>query len=229
MTRERDPKKVCYDEQKEAQVRRLLGDDYSIECDDSNHFECTAVLITAGEILGCPLGGHCNLARTSPIEAGCKEDFSISAVTVKLRNGVTLDVVNMHPQNFTASCRSQLLRHAFLKEGPEDAILREKKVLLVGDFNLDPWRDDDESVIVWQQFFAAGWSGQPLRYLSGITEKDPPHYTFAFIVKRTLDFAVSNFATGQFFVLGESLGTARLDGGAGNDHRALFGTLEFLP
>ncbi|NIS79369.1 MAG: hypothetical protein GTO14_03905 [Anaerolineales bacterium] len=228
-TQETDPEKVCYDEQEEPQVRRLLGDDYSIVCDNHKHFECTAVLNTAGEIIGCPIGSHCNLARTSPIDEGCRDRFSISAVTVKLRTGVTFDVVNMHPQNITASCRSQLLRKAFLEEVPEVAIIQEAKVLLIGDFNLDPWRDNDESFIVWQQIFQAGWDGQPYQYHSGIAEKDPPYYTFKFVIKKTLDFAVSNFATGQIIVLGESPGTMRLDGGSGNDHRALFGFLEFPP
>jgi hypothetical protein len=150
-------------------------------------------------------------------------------VTVKLRTGVTLDVVNVHPQNIPASCRSQLLRTAFLWGVPENSIIHEDKVLLVGDFNLDPWRDHDESVIVWGQIFADGWSGQPYRYHSGIVEKDPPHHTFVFFIRKTLDFAVSNFAKGQLLVLGESPGTMRLDGGAGNDHRALFGFLELMP
>jgi hypothetical protein len=47
--------------------------------------------------------------------------------------------------------------------------------------------------------------------------------------KKSLDFAVSNFARGQLLLFGESPGTMRLDGGAVNDHRALFGFLEFLP
>jgi len=38
---------------------------------------------------------------------------------------------------------------------------------------------------------------------------------------------VSDFLAGSMLTLGEAEGSVRLDGGAGTDHRALFGRLTF--
>ena len=76
----------------------------------------------------------------------------------------------------------------------------------------------------WSDIFKNGWGGKQLFYHSGISEKIPPNYTYFFIIRRTLDIVVSNFAKGTCYVLGVSPGTKRLDGGSGTDHRALYGS-----
>ena len=227
--KEKNKNKVCYYRQTIPQIRRLVGNEYTIACDTRNQFECIAIHIDAGKILGCSKGEICNRARTITEVTRCDNGFTVSAVTVKLRNNLIIDVVNFHPQSTNARCRSRMIARAFDSAAPSP-LIQQNHVLLLGDFNLDPWRDDDESVHKWKGFFEKGWANRSFRYHSGIVERDPPYFTsFLFFKKRTVDFVVSNFATGICHVLGESPGTKRLDGGRGTDHRALFGILEMAP
>jgi len=227
---ETNPRKVCSSPQDTPQVRRLFGDDYSIVCDANYQYECIGVHVDVGEILNCPVGGLCNTARTVPEIHGCDPGFSISAATIALNNGAKFDLVHIHPASFSDQCRSQMFDQAFNGGEGISPIVQHENVLIMGDFNLDPWRSKDESSKVWQSIFEKGWMGREYRYHSGIVEKDPPHYTMRLsVVRRTLDVVVSNFAEGVCQVLGESPGTTRLDGGKGNDHRAVYGVLTLKP
>ncbi len=223
---ENNQKKVCSNLQTIPQVRRLVGNNYSIACTSRNQFECIAVHTDVGKITGCPIGELCNTARTGIELPDCDNGFSVSAITVELNNKTTFDVVNVHPQSTNAVCRSKMISLIF---GNQDNIglVKEKKVLVMGDFNLDPWRDNDESVKTWSNIFEQGWAGQDFLYHSASAEKTPPHITSTFLLKkRTFDFVVSNFATGVCKTLGESENTVRLDDGMGMDHRAIFGVLD---
>jgi hypothetical protein len=97
----------------------------------------------------------------------------------------------------------------------------------MGDFNLDPWREEDASIRYWrQQVGKASESGYI--YHSGVAERNPPYPTLRYpFFTRTYDHVASNFLSGVTQVLGESPGTSRLDGGWGMDHRAIYGQLSF--
>jgi endonuclease/exonuclease/phosphatase family metal-dependent hydrolase len=224
-----DPAQVCSEPQTVHQSRRVLGNDYTIVCDPRSGYECIAVRKDAGAVDGCPLGELCFTARTAPVETDCDPGFSIIAVTVRLNNGAVFDMVNAHPASMSDSCRASMLRRAFTGDQLGEPVIQNPKVLITGDFNMDPWRSTDQSAKAWQEIFEKGWSGNGYRYLSGIAENDPPRYTFFFVYVRTLDVALSNFATGIMSVMGETPGTPRLDGGSGNDHKALYGVLELTP
>lgn len=58
-----DPGSVCAGDHSEPQVRRLLGPDYSIVCEESNFIECIGVRTDVGEILECELGALCTSGR----------------------------------------------------------------------------------------------------------------------------------------------------------------------
>lgn len=223
------PKILCSEEQKIPQVRRILGEDYSIVCDQRWQFTCIALRVDKGEIIGCKPGGLCNIARTSREITGCDNGFTISAVTVLLNNGYIFDVVNAHPQSTDAKCRAKMLSQIFGEGTVQNPLVIEDKVLLIGDYNLDPWRDKDESVTLWNDMIEKGWKGKELRYHSGIAEKNPPRFTsFLLHRRKTVDLVISNFADGVCQVLGETPYTNRLDGGKGTDHRAVFGILSIL-
>jgi hypothetical protein len=226
---ETDSTKVCSEPQNVPQIRRLLGDGYSILCEPNRQYECFGVRKDVGEIEGCPRGGLCYSARTYLPPQGCDPGFSISAITVKLDGGTVFDLANAHPSSTSASCRAEMFLQAFVGDDASPPIVQNERVLIMGDFNIDPWREKDESVDTWNLVVEKGWAGRRYQYHSGIAETDPPHYTLFFVVRRTLDFAASNFASGVFEVLGETPGTSRFDGGAGNDHRALYGILEIKP
>lgn len=224
---ETNKKRVCYEKQEVAQVRRLLGPDYTVVCDTRNQFECVGVRMDLGIIDDCKTGELCFSARTAPALPDCDPGFTVSAVTVRFFDGLIFDLVNLHPQSTNDKCRAQMLAQIFASGEDFSPLLREEKVLLMGDFNMDPWRDEDKSVQTWQEIFRAGWGGYPLRYHNAGIETGNPDFT-AFILwrKRTYDFIVSNFAVGTCVVLGESSDTPRLDGGHGMDHRALYGMLK---
>jgi hypothetical protein len=218
-------KNVCSEIQVEHQVRRILGSDYTIACEPRKEFECIAVHTSAGDIAGCPKGEICLHARSIIPPDYCRDHFTVSAATVNLRNGVSFDIVNMHPPGTNTACRIYFLEEAFKKPPENNHFLKTNKVLAIGDFNFDPWRDTNRSVKVWEKIMESGWAGIPFRYHSGIVETDPPYPTLIYVIRKTFDLAVSNFASGTMNVLGKSPGTLRLDGGQGTDHRAIFGIL----
>ena len=215
------PGSVCAGDNEVPQVRRLVGPSYSIVCDGRNQFECIAVHTDAGQIEGVEPGG---LAITDRIDSdgveGCRRSVSIMAATVQIK-GRTFDVVNAHAENRDPACRLAAIRQIF----ESDRLVREPQVLLAGDYNMDPWREDDISTRYWRQQVGET-GGRGLVYHSGIAEKQPPYPTLRYpFLTRTYDHVASSFLTGVCQVLGESPGTERLDGGRGCDHRAVYGIL----
>lgn len=226
---ERDPAKVCYPThtaEVAEQARRLVGDGYTIACDTRNHFECVAVRSGWGSIAGCADGDLCidpDVSETAPPPGpGCDAGFSVSEVTIEPRGGRPFRLVDLHPPSGRAvDCRRAALVQVF--EGA-DALARGPRSLLAGDFNLDPFAGDDAS----EQYLRAHvGSGHPFRFHSGTAEQKPPLMSaFYPIGNHTYDHVISNFASGTCKTLGEAVGTSRLDGGSGTDHRALRCRLE---
>ena len=211
----------------EAQVRRLLGAGYTIVCDTTHQCTCIALKREVGRIEGCPPGEFCANARTGEALAGCDPGFKTIAVTITLKAGLRFDAANVHLSSTRATCREGMLRVLFEGTTSHPPLLREEKVLIAGDFNLDPWRGKDRSVVAWRRYFAAGWRGRPFRYHMAYDAQGRPPFTLLppLILRRTVDFVVSNFAEGECQVLGETPGTERLDGGRGMDHRGVYGIL----
>ncbi len=216
------PGSVCAGSPDHPQVRRLVGPDYTIICERRNAFECIAVRTGAGGILGCEPGALCHTNRFERQQEDCRHSVSIMAATVQIK-GRTFDVVNAHAENRSPPCRLAAIQQVFESE----SLVRERKALIMGDFNLDPWREDDPSIRYWRQQIGLD-SASGYVYHSGIAEREPPYPTLRYpFFTRTYDHVTSNFLTGTARVLGESPGTARLDGGWGMDHRAVYGQLLF--
>jgi hypothetical protein len=208
------------------QIRRLLGPDYSIVCEARNGFECIAVRVDAGEILGCDLGGLCETDRLDRQGDGCRWNVAVMAATVRVQ-GEVFDVVNAHPESRSAACRLASVRQIFENSGQPNSLVREEQVLILGDLNLDPWREDDVSSRFWRTMVGSS-AGSEYGYHSGIAERQPPYPTVRYLsFARTYDHIASNFLTGVTQILGESPGTRRLDGGKGMDHRAVYGHLSW--
>lgn len=227
---ERNHKRVCWQEETETskyQARRLVGDAYSIICDPRNGYECIAVRVDVGEILGCPIGALFDGGgRLDVVGKGCDPGFTCLVAEAHIYQQ-KISIINAHLHSRNPACRLFAIRQMFEGLDQSPALAGDNYTLILGDFNMDPYRDSDEGARLWQRFVGLPGSDKPFRYHSGIAEHNPPYYTARFLHKRrTLDHVVSNFATGVGITLGESPGTERLDGGYGTDHRALLCTLQ---
>ncbi len=227
---ETDPAKVCHPSRTAVdpdQARRVLGPDFTIVCNARNSFECVAVRTSFGSIVGCSDGAIClRGARTSPAAPGCSDGFTVSSVVVTPRRGDAFTIVNGHPPSgptaASIACREEQVRRIFEDVGGDSALVARERSLITGDFNLDPYADDEASVVTFRRHVGELGSGKRFRYHSGIAEHDPPYKTgFTIATARVLDHVASDFLAGTCTTLGEAPGTTRLDGGTGTDHRAL--------
>ncbi len=225
---ENDKNEVCLNQPANSQIERLVGSDYFTICNERNQFECIAVKKSIGTIKECDSTLPCNTARTVEYIDGCDNGFTISAATIVLKTGFKFDVINVHPQSTSVECRTKML-DAALKGTKNGGLIKENNVIVIGDFNLDPWRGTDTSAVFWNNFFSAGWNGKSFDYHNKVegNEKFPPYTTYLFGAGKSVDFAVSNFAEGTLLTLGETPDTIRLDQDSGTDHRALFGFLTY--
>lgn len=232
---ENNPDRVCHEAhlaEEPLQARRLVGPGYTIVCDERNGFECVAVAASFGSIEGCGQNEVClNSAETLEVPQDCDPGFTVSAVTVAPteESVQTFKVINGHPASgLEVDCRADQIRRIFESVGDNQALAPEAiPSMVAGDFNLDPYRQNDESVNIWKDHVG---QDKTFSYHSGIAEHDPPYYTsFSAIGNYTLDHVVSNTAQGTCLTLGEAPDTDRLDGGAGCDHRALWCALMVNP
>jgi hypothetical protein len=148
-----------------------------------------------------------------------------------------------HPNSTDASCRAAELTDLFHEASASG------ETLVLGDFNLDPFRERDASVDVWDAHVG---DDRPFRLLSGPVEHDPPHFTLLpfesaqldptgslpvnvelgdRLGARTIDHVIATGGLGGVCTtLGEASGTQRLEGPEGGlDHRALDCEVTFAP
>lgn len=217
---------VCRESQEVPQIRRLLGDEYSIVCETRNGFECIGVRTDVGVIHGCEPGTLCETDRMDIQGEGCRPNVAVMAATVEVK-GRVFDLVNAHPESRGAACRLHSIRQIFEDQGSPDSLVQEPKVLIMGDLNLDPWKENDVSTVYWNEQVGSPET-HTFYYHSGIAERVPPYPSIRFSVfRRTYDHVVSNFLRGTTTTLVATPGTSRLDGGSGMDHLGIYGELFF--
>jgi len=162
---ESDPALTCYDPANSAPpVRRILGPDYSIACDERLHVECIGVRVGFGQIPGVEPGGYvlsgaptpdlpmssCEWAAGTCSNDYCDYESTVSAVTVQTGYG-DLRVVHLHPNaagsGFDgayngAPCRALQLQQVFegLPDQPDTPLISAHPTILGGDYNMDPVR-----------------------------------------------------------------------------------------
>lgn len=246
--REWCPRRVGYRSDNRAvpdQVRRLLGPEYTIVCDPHRGTESIAIRrgvgeflpddagrsIEAGELGGLHHSGGPDTTRyQADFVASSDDDGFVMVSADAVVDGQEIRLVCAHPQALTNDrARADQVATAFERWGDHP------RVLLAGDWNIDPFRQDDRAVDVWHRYVDRyGPRGRLVesgrfRYHSGVVEDGhtwPPRPTAHPpwpIGDLTLDHVVSTFATGSVRTL---QGAANLDGGRGMDHDALCGALE---
>ncbi len=212
------------------QIRRLLGEDYSILTDKRSQFDGIAVKISDGSILGCKPGHYKRNKQTERQGNACDRDFSSQVATIQMSDGFTFDLACLHLHSTNVECRAETLLNMFVgnPDKHKGALLHNRNILFAGDFNLDPWRQDDHGTQVLKDIIGRGWDGREIRFHNRKGRDGLPELTNIFpFLDRTIDLAASNFATGTLDTLGITPGTERLDGGIGCDHHALFGRLNY--
>ena len=207
---------ICEDRDVIDQPREILGPDYSIACGGGDKIECFGVHRRVGRIIDCPLGGRCdNLTEINQASSVCQKLLQRSTIVkVKAELGdQRVDLINAHPTPFVFRCRNETIKTLFEK------FVGEEPVLIAGDFNFDPWRDDGGGLNIWQQYVDIEPGKKLVYYLSGPSEHSPPHFTFLWKPrKRTYDHVLTNFSSGECRTLGVEDESERLDGGEGMDH-----------
>jgi hypothetical protein len=211
----------------EAQVRRLVGANYTIACDTRHQWDCLAVRVDLGEVEGCAKGAVCNdarVGRTLGVDPACDDGFTLTGFRVRLNGQPPFTLVNGHPPSGggNADCRKRMLQQVFEGASP---LAGTSRGLISGDFNLDPFNGNDVSEAYFRSWVGAG---KRLTFHSGIAESSPPRRTAFYLNgSHVWDHVASDFLRGTCQTLGEAPGTARLDQGSGTDHRALLCNLEF--
>jgi hypothetical protein len=237
---EDDPRFVCHPDQLAqgaTQMERLLGGRYDVRCDPRNGFECVAVRGSGGPAPDGVTFFDDDYLTAPPVDSDdeetCDDGFTVGTMQLSFESTGTsqrVAIVNGHPQSgFIGRCRRKQLEQAFAfpePSGDEGAL---NGVLLSGDWNLDPFRDVDESADLWVDNVGLASEGKRFHYHSGPAEKNPPLPTTENVLfTGVLDHVASTQLEGACVTLGEAADTERLDGaqgGNGCDHRALMCSL----
>ncbi len=195
-----------------SQVVRLLGTRYRVRCDRRFGWDCLAVRRGSDVTFRGPL-------RTRPVQAACEDTgFTLNRAALRLR-GRRLAVALAHPDSKDADCRAAQLRDLFA------TLPRRGRVLALGDFNLDPYREQDASVAA----FDAGRERLRLRLASGRAISLQPGSSMTDPTGTLLDDGATTFPPpfgGRTIDhvltrgLRGSCAVRRVDGGGGMDHRA---------
>ncbi len=196
-----------------SQVVRLLGDDVAEGCDERFGWDC----------IGVRRGGPVTLTgalRTRPVLEACSDDgFTVSTGTVRFR-GWPIAVAVAHPDSGDDPCRAAQLRDLF-----DDGLPDAGPALVLGDLNVDFYREDSESAAVMQAIVPARFAALSTDELSSFpgapSQLDPTGETLDNDVAlpagplgpRALDHVLARGLTG-------SCDVQRVDGGGGMDHRA---------
>lgn len=195
-----------------SQVQRLLGRRVRWACDRRYGWDCLAV--SQRVALERPLD-------TRPVPPSCEDDgFTVSVGTARV-HGWPVTVAVAHPSSSDVDCRADQVRDLF-----EAGMPRAGAAIVAGDFNLDPYREDDASVAAFREGtrgYALASTDAFTSFPAGPSQLDPGG--------RTLDNDVALDAPGPFeqrsidhvLVRGGVKGSCavrRVDGGGGMDHRA---------
>ncbi len=201
-----------------TQATRLLGKGYAISCDRRYGWDCVAVRKASGVRLARPLS-------SLPVVRDCDDGFTVNTGRVRYA-GRTIAFGLAHPNSSSTepACRADELA-AFFKRLPARG-----SALVLGDFNLDPYREDDASTAIFdrarKRLGLRLASGRPFTALPGSSMLDPtgeqldsgPQTIGPPFGRRTLDLVLTRRIRGHCRV-------RRVDGGGGMDHRAQVCTL----
>jgi hypothetical protein len=191
-----------------SQVSRLLGGSPAQACASRSHSDCLALASSALRL---------ERLATRPTQPGCSDSgLTLSTGTVRLR-GWPITVALVRASSTDAACRTRQLRDLF------SSLPAGGPTLILGDFGLDPFRDDDESVREWRNWVPSRFSllgdGTVTFVPCGTSQLDPSGNSLdgplptCLTPQKALDHVLARGLSGRCEV-------RRLDGGGGMEHRA---------
>jgi len=196
-----------------SQVARLLGADVDEACDARFGWDCVAVRRGGMVGLDGPL-------ETRPVLDACSDTgFTLSTGTLRVR-GWPVAVAVAHPDSTDSLCRAAQLRDLF-----DAGLPAAGPALVLGDLNVDFYREDDASAEVMKEIvpsrFTALSTDELTSFPGAPSQLDATGETLDGDVAlpagplgpRTLDHVLARG-------LGGSCDVQRVDGGGGMDHRA---------
>ena len=193
-----------------SQVRRLLGDGLTEACDARYGWDCLAAHSSLR------FGGR---LVTRPVVEGCEDDgFTLNTATVRVR-GWPVAVAVAHPDSMDAECRAaqleDLLDRGLPPAGP---------ALVLGDLNVDFYREDDVSAEVMKrriEHFKPLSSDELTSFPGAPSQLDPSGRSMdgdTFLPAGPLGPRAIDHVLGR--EIGGTCEVRRVDGGGGMDHRA---------
>ena len=196
------------------QPAELLGPGYAIQCDSRFGWDCLAVRKASGVTISKRL-------KTRKVLEGCTDTgFTLNRATLRYRkHDIAVAVAHPDSDSKSSTCRAAQLKDLF------STFTKRGRVLALGDWNLDPYREQDASVTAFKTastylglHLATGkaYSLEAGTSMTSATGEDldsgPSPFPYPF-VDRTLDHVLTRKVPGTCAV-------QRIDGGGGMDHRA---------
>lgn len=196
------------------QAAKLLGKGFRVSCDARYGWDCLAVRRSSGLKL-------VKAIRTRPVFGDCDDGFTTNTGRLSYKK-TKIAVILAHPDSSQedVACRTDQVRDVF-KQMPAKG-----KILAIGDWNLDPYREDDASVDAFdaarERLNLRLATGRAFSVLPGISQTDPTGnrldsgpspFAGTSLSDRTIDHVLTRGFKG-------SCKLKRVDGGGGMDHRA---------
>jgi endonuclease/exonuclease/phosphatase family metal-dependent hydrolase len=200
------------------QATRLLGDHYNIWIDKKTSFLSIAI---HKSVMGIPHNGQITILDNihSPQIENCDPGFNWMMIDILIFNYLPVTIVNVHLNSRNSTCRVKMLKQIWHCLEENNA----SNILIMGDFNFDPWRNSRSPETNFLIEFMKKWG---LNFHHELDKNGLPSPTLRSYGKfYTVDLLMSNFLYGDCLVLGISKGTTRLDGGCGTDHYSLLANL----
>lgn len=204
-----------------SQVERLLGAGFRHRCDNRFGWDCIAVRRSVAAL---------GRVATRPVLPSCSDTgFTLPVGYMRIR-GWPVTVSAAHPDSSRPACRADQLRDFF-----EGALPDRGPALLMGDFNMDPYREDDASVRYWKTQVPARFeyaSGDAFSALPGPSQSDPTGEAIDGSDAATLPPPFGMRTIDHVLVrdgLSGRCKVQRVDGGGGMDHRAQVCRIEVSP
>ncbi len=113
---DQDSGNVCSDSSDNPQIRRIVGNDYTILYESRNSNECIAFRKDVGGIRGCGEGELYLTDRIDEHPESCRSNVAIMEATLEIKER-TFDIINAHPESRSIECRNESLLQIFTDVG----------------------------------------------------------------------------------------------------------------